>query len=1172
MPLNRVVLVISKGGLALALTLTLAALSCTTASRSDPRDVPLELADQTFVTKGRSIDASVSGGESHIHHVRLGEDQSASVEIEHESMELLIRVMDADGRVELEQRTRPGDRQTVIELAPGRNAVLDLHIEPVFPTAVTGKYRVELRTLRRATEKQRLMHDARRHSAMSSMSYKAGDYAEALEHAQRALEITESVLPADHPEVGVRASELGLVRNARGEHAKADVLFERAIAIGAKQPRANLALAEATNQMAKNAGELGRFGEAERLAEEALRIRREALGDEHFLVAVSLQTLADIHVATREVAKAEELSERALEIAAKAYPPDTLDYQEFATRAARAHTLRGNYARAGELLDNAWKVRQKLAGSEGLPAADSLTELAFLHITRQENVKAEELTLQSLQLKEKILGTEHPQIASLLSNLGLLAQRKRDYPSATAYLERAMAIIEATFGESHFSMVPALNNLGLVAWREGDYPRAETHFRRALELSVATNGPDSPQTAIPLSNLGIIAKETGDYTRAEEYYKRSLAIREKTLGASHPELVATIESLGILYRDRGDYDRSEPFFLRALEISTTTLGPEHRNVARHLKNLAHLYSARGDRSGAHRASKRLAEIEERSLPLNLAIGSERQKLAYFEPYMYHLEKLISFHVASRGVEPEARDLAATTLLQRKGRVLDAMIDSNAALRARSGPEDRARFDELNAVTSKLATLVLNGPRGGSLETHQSEVELLTRHRETIEDELNRITAGQFERTSAVALDAVKAAIPADAALIEFAIYRPYDPKTAIESDESYGEQRYIAYVISRNAEVEWRELGPTKVIDDAVDVFRRALRNPDSGGIRASARLLDEKVMRPIRALTGDRARLLIAPDGRLALIPFEALIDEDGRYLIESYSISYLGSGRDLLRMQVKRPSASQPLIVADPFFGEPPVAQLAADRPALSERVRAVRGITTGEDLTNVYFAPLTGTAHEARSIKSLFPEAEVLTRSEASEALIRSAHSPSILHIATHGFFLEDPDDQTATDDPAAQNTRALQATARIENPLLRSGLALAGANLASTGEGDGILTALEAAGLNLWGTKLVTLSACDTGVGEVRNGEGVYGLRRALFIAGTETLVMSLWPVSDYVTRQMMTSYYTGLRRGLGRGEALRQAQLTMLRRTDRRHPFYWASFIQSGEWADLEGRR
>ncbi|MGH9902031.1 MAG: CHAT domain-containing protein, partial [Pyrinomonadaceae bacterium] len=146
------------------------------------------------------------------------------------------------------------------------------------------------------------------------------------------------------------------------------------------------------------------------------------------------------------------------------------------------------------------------------------------------------------------------------------------------------------------------------------------------------------------------------------------------------------------------------------------------------------------------------------------------------------------------------------------------------------------------------------------------------------------------------------------------------------------------------------------------------------------------------------------------------------------------------------------------------------------------------------------------------------------------------------------------------------------AGIENPLLRSGLALAGANRRGAGREDGILTALEASGLNLWGTRLVVLSACDTGLGEVKNGEGVYGLRRAFVLAGAETLVMSLWPVSDYVTRETMLSYYTGLKQGQGRGAALRQTRLSMLKRKEREHPFYWAGFIQSGAWANLDGRR
>ena len=309
--------------------------------------------------------------------------------------------------------------------------------------------------------------------------------------------------------------------------------------------------------------------------------------------------------------------------------------------------------------------------------------------------------------------------------------------------------------------------------------------------------------------------------------------------------------------------------------------------------------------------------------------------------------------------------------------------------------------------------------------------------------------------------------------------------------------------------------------------------------------------MEPVRELLDDKvSRLLISPDGALNLVPFEALVDQRQRYLVERYAVSYLTTGRDLLRLQVPRPSKTEPLIVADALFGETKSAKGTTPRSPSSGR-SGRRGVSSSDTLGSVYFAPLAATGSEARAIKALFPEATVLTGAAASKAALIRAQAPRLLHIATHGFFLRPGD--------------------TIDNPLIRSGLALSGANLSADRE-RGILTALEASNLDLWGTKLVTLSACDTGVGEIKNGEGVYGLRRAFFLAGAETLVMSLWPVSDAVTREMMSAYYGGLKQGLGRGDALRHAQLAMQARPNRQHPFYWSSFIQAGEWANLDGRR
>jgi CHAT domain-containing protein len=265
--------------------------------------------------------------------------------------------------------------------------------------------------------------------------------------------------------------------------------------------------------------------------------------------------------------------------------------------------------------------------------------------------------------------------------------------------------------------------------------------------------------------------------------------------------------------------------------------------------------------------------------------------------------------------------------------------------------------------------------------------------------------------------------------------------------------------------------------------------------------------------------------------------------------------------------------MVVANPAFGRAStvVAQhKSADLPPNDQS-------HTQGDPPQIYFQPLPSTGHEALAIKAVLPGASLLLREQATESALKQAESPRILHIATHGFFLSDQEAPPAeargffgADLLRASDPRFSEWAANIENPMLRSGLALAGANQGKSGDEDGLLTAMEVAGMDLWGTKLVVLSACDTGVGEVKNGEGVQGLRRALVLAGSESQVMSLWPVLDNTAKDLMVPYYESLRQGKGRSDGLRQAQLQMLRSKDRRHPFYWAAFIQSGEWANLDG--
>jgi CHAT domain-containing protein/Tfp pilus assembly protein PilF len=833
------------------------------------------------------------------------------------------------------------------------------------------------------------------------------------------------------------------------------------------------------------------------------------------------------------------------------------------------------YAEARTLLTKVLEIREKVLGSDDLLVATTLSFLASSCKATGDYASAEPFFLRALKIKERALGPEHPEVALALTDLGSFYQGIGDYLNSDETDRRALGIYERAQLMETPAVASLLNSLGGICYIRGDYQNAEKYYERSRAVWEKLLGPDHFHIAPSYSHLGRVAYDAGDYAKAEAMFQRALALTEKGLGPDHTNVTKYLNDLGMVYSTTGDYAKAAALYRRALlirEQKAAMGGPEAQET---LYGLARCFAAQGKLSDAVKFQSRASELAEEYLALNLVVGSEREKLAFLATMSSRLSRTISLHTHLAPDDPAALDLAVTTILQRKGRAQDAMSASLSALRQRFGPEDQKVLDQLKEITSRLANLVLKGPQNVSPNEHLEQIKSLDAQRENLEIEISERSAGFYSRSQPVTLAAVQTAIPDDAALIEFAVYQPFDPK-APDNQKAYGEPRYVAYVVRSQGEVQWKDLGEAKAIDEAIDASRQALRDPQQTAAKQLARTVDEKIMQPVRPLTGDAKHLLISPDGALNLIPFEALVDEQGHFLIQRYSISYVTSGRDLLRLQVARSSATEPIVMADPFFGEPEIPE--GTKTGTSTRRKSLeakrRSITTGEGLSDVYFAPLAGTEQEARSIKQLFPEANILTGRQATKSALKQARAPRILHIATHGFFLKDAHSDAApvTSNRKASATRVINASVKIENPLLRSGLALAGANLHKSGNDDGILTALEASGLNLWGTKLVTLSACDTGVGEVKNGEGVYGLRRAFVLAGTETLMMSLWPVSDYLTRQLMTEYYKGLKQGLGRCEALRQVKLTLLERKDHQHPFFWASFIQSGEWADLDGHR
>jgi CHAT domain-containing protein/Tfp pilus assembly protein PilF len=1080
---------------------------------------------------GKTIRRDLAGGEKHRYQVALTAGQYLSINIEQRGIDVVARWFGADGKplAEFDADVRTTGQETALWVA-ATSGNYRLDIEAKYKVFPAGRYAITLEQLREATEPERRLQEARELQIESLRLRRAGNYSEAIAVGTRGLEIYEKVAQPQNPEKARLLNQLGNLSFETGDYVKAEPYYQQALAI-----------------------------------------REKVLGENHPSVAVSLSDLGVLYFRRGDYVKAEPYYHRALAIRETELGGDHPDVATSLLNLANFNMEKGNFTETERQYHRALSIREKVLGADHASLGFLYNNLGIFYSDLGDNARAEPMYRHALDIFEKNYGQEHPNYIIPLDNLAILYHEMGDDEKAEPLYQRVLSIREKLLGQEHPEVANSLANLANLYLNKYDHAQAEALYRRVLRIREKLLEPNHPSLAQALYSLGDISYNQGKIVEAESLYQRALTILEKTLGATHPNLAYPLLGLARIRKDAGDFAESERFYQRVLTLYDANLGAHHPLKVKTLVNLATLYQAKGDARRAVETQVQANATSEHNLALNLVRGSERDKLMYMNLLADDLDRAISLHVRLAPLDKYAAELACTTLLQRKGRVLDAMSNSLVALRQRLSHQDQPLFDRLNDATAQLAKLVLNGPQNISLDEHQKRVKSTEGQREKLEAEISRLSAGFYQQTQPLTLSAVRSTIPNQAALIEFATYRPFDAK-AKGDGKAFGEPRYIVYVLSNRQETQWKELGEAKTIDAMIDQWRRALRDPKQKDVQQRARAVDEKILQPVRNLLGGATHLLISPDGALNLIPFEALIDEQGKYLLERYAFTYLTSGRDLLRMQVARASKSEPVVVADPLFGEPAVAQATQGEGRKNKSAALTRkrqSITTGTDLANVYFAPLGGTSGEAQVIKSLFTEANVLTGARATEAAIKQVIVPRILHIATHGFFLTDTAEASIV---SGERTRAIAANAKIENPLLRSGLALAGANLKDNQTDDGILTALEASSLNLWGTKLVTLSACDTGVGEVKNGEGVYGLRRAFVLAGAETLVMSLWAVSDYVTRELMSGYYKNLKRGLGRGAALRQVQLDMLKRKGREHPFYWASFIQAGEWANLDGKR
>ena len=852
---------------------------------------------------------------------------------------------------------------------------------------------------------------------------------------------------------------------------------------------------------------IGNYEMALAFQERALRIREKVRGINHPDTARSFKDLAKIYENIGQYEKASILYEKALVIREKTLGPEHPLTINCNTSLARVYLCMGNSEKAIELDKRTLEIRNKVLGPLNPKTGESMANIAEDYYKSGDYAKALPLYEKSLEINERNLGLEHLDVASSLNNLGCVYDELGDYSKALICHTRALNIREKALGSKHPEYARSLGNLAHTYLLSSDISKATALSEKALEIKETILGSEHIDTAKEVHSLANNYAVMGDYEKAIPLYQRNLAICEKKLGSENSETGIAAFSLAQCYTALGEYNKALELYQKGMAVAIAA--HQRDDEATGLRGIAETFYLIGDSNNAASSASHWVSCQESLLQGVLMLG-EAQRLGWSS-------RKLSFELPALILKPEQTD---EVVLRWKGVVLDSLIeDRKWALTFGSTTDGRAKLDQIQSLKGQISKLMIGGGKDGA--------ELILKLRQQIDGLESSLAKNgdykvRFRNSSQVSLDPLRALLVKGDTILEFISYKNIKTK----------KHCFGVSIVSPDSNERFVCIEDVREINDALLASRQSIARGDEKALAEQLKTLSEKLWSPIaKNLPEGTKRLFIGPDGQLNFLSFATLPAQDGSFLAEHYDIAYVGSGRDLTRKL--SPSNSKTVVLfADPVF----------DRQASGFSSNAL-ALRSGEldAFGKIVLLPLPGTRAEESIVEDAAKGAgwspEVHLGEAASKSAIMDLKSPGILHLATHGFYLNTLSSNGADGERGMKVMESADSTKPAPppkiDPMHASGIALTGAQatLKAWSEGrvpnskeDGILTAEEVAGLDLDGTWLVTLSACETGVGEAKSGEGVFGLRRAFMIAGAQNLLMTLWPVSDEVTPKIMADFY------------------------------------------------
>lgn len=818
----------------------------------------------------------------------------------------------------------------------------------------------------------------------------------------------------------------------------------------------------------------------------------------------------------------------------------------------------GAYVEAEPLILETLAIRVKLVGKKHPDYARTLGTLGSLNYQKGEYFKAELLYLEAMQIFEKTLGKKHPEYAVVLGNLSNVYSETGNYAKAESLIVEVSEIYAAVYGKQHPLYIKSLANLTSVYTKSGNVDKSEALDLEILTLFNSGLSKENSDYVIVLSNLGCIYLEQGAYDKAEPLLLEAEAIAAKIFGKQHRNYATTLKNMGLLYTSKGDYDKAESAFLEAHTINTQTLEADHPNCAQTAAALAHLYQETGRFEAASARFLESEGMDRRNIEKAAGYSSEAE-LAYFvQNFQESTAQFYSFTRFHTG--PDIAKASYDNALFYKGVLLNASMQVKA--RAQTDTMAAHKMGLLHAYRRRLTeqySLPVSARDSTSVAAFEEQANQL-------EKELARTLVGYSDALRQVNWKEVQAALKPGEAAIEFIHFQYFN-----ERGKPADSTLYAALVLRPGdaapaffALFEAQELS-AMLQGASGSNFRKisSLYSAESDKPQKVYELIWKKLEPGLKGST----RVYCSLSGLLHRLNVGAIPVSRTETFADRYQLVILGSTRQLVGQSPATKYNNQALLVGGVNYAENPadrerIAALSRGSMETALLFMETDSLARGESW-NFLPATLTEVLNLRRLLQAARMQVQLDSGYSATEESIKQVGhskaglSPRVLHFATHGYFFPDPQSKGSKGKDIAFKTS--------KNPLLRSGLILAGAQQAwttgkpSAGREDGVFTAQEISLLDLSGTELVVLSACETGLGDIEGNEGVYGLQRAFKIAGAKYIIMSLWKVNDQTTAEFMAAFYTQwLKKGLDIPAAFQKAQHSI----QLKYPeaYHWAGFV------------